>query len=101
MTSGIYLVQKQANKVASIYHNTWLFLTLIVWLRDGKLASGSEEQLMEFVNKMEETFNIKGLLENWASPQYIDTVLTNNRGMLKRDMQELMRSVKKRNVGFW
>ena len=56
---------------------------------------------MEFVNKMEETFNIKGLLENWASPQYIDTVLTNNRGMLKRDMQELMRSVKKRNVGFW
>lgn len=69
-----------------------LFLTLVLWCRDGHDAK-SHEALVRFAKKMAAEFQIRDLLEHCADPEYISQFTSNNQRIIETTMDELRQKV--------
>jgi hypothetical protein len=91
---GFLPVREQVDRVAQVFYDTWLFLTLVLWRQAG--MPDSDEALTNFASNMAKTFNINELLEHWADPSYISATIGNSQRIIEKGMEELLEKVKGR-----
>lgn len=93
-------MRKNIYKIGYNAHQIWLFLTLVMMRRTGRVTD-DDDRLVSFAKLMARTFNTVDVMENWNDDEYIREMVDMEKALLEKavDAVAMPMEEKRRRAG--